>query len=379
MTNEQIIEKYGYLLKPINGKKKAHPRLPNGFGSISVLSGKRRRPYWARLPVTEWTDKGHPIYNTVDYFSDWMEAFIVLARLYDERMGNAVSVYSNDPRSKLKFREVYEEFYEAKFKISPNTKHKRTSTEVCMGAAFKHCEALHEKVYASITTLEMEKAINQKGISHSTAEHIKNLLSQMGKYALKYQITKDNRAQNMKLEIEDDTEPGVPFTSAELNLLWKNKDRPFVDTILIYCYSGWRINELARMPLKDIDLFNRTFTGGLKNKYSRNRTIPIHPKIIDMVISRYNLNFKSLIYHDGVKDISESDYRKYFNQALLECGITEQHTPHDCRHTCNTLLDNAEVNRVARYKIMGHAGKDINEKVYAHKDINQLKKAMSMI
>ena len=90
-----------------------------------------------------------------------------------------------------------------------------------------------------------------------------------------------------------------------------------MDTVLIYCYSGWRINELARMPIDSIGLEERTFTGGLKNRYSRNRTVPIHSAIYEMVCHRLDPRFKSLIYHNYEKDISEKDYREHFRSALL--------------------------------------------------------------
>ncbi len=159
----------------------------------------------------------------------------------------------------------------------------------------------------------------------------------------------------------------------------KNKDRPFVDTILIYCYSGWRLNELARMPLKDIDLENKVFNGGLKTPAGKNRIVPIHSAIYGFVRARYNLCFKSLIYHDGNVNIGEGKYREYFAQALLDCGITTEHTPHDCRHTFNSKLDSSGVNLSCRLKLMGHAGGNINEKVYTHKTIDELRKAVEMI
>lgn len=84
------------------------------------------------------------------------------------------------------------------------------------------------------------------------------------------------------------------FTLEELGLLWEHKEVPFVDTVLIYCYSGWRVNELARMPLDDIDLEAKTFTGGLKNRYSRNRTVPIHSAVYEMACGRPDPRFKSL-------------------------------------------------------------------------------------
>ena len=133
------------------------------------------------------------------------------------------------------------------------------------------------------------------------------------------------------------------------------------------------------MPLESIDLDAWTFTGGLKNRYSRHRTVPIHSKIYEIVEARYDPRFHSLIYHDGTQDISQEKYREYFAQALTICGITEKHTPHDCRHTCNSLLLKAKVDRVARYKIMGHAGKDINERVYSHMTTEQLREELEKI
>lgn len=40
------------------------------------------------------------------------------------------------------------------------------------------------------------------------------------------------------------------------------------------------------------------------------------------------------------------------------------HLPHDERHTCATMLDNADISKVIIKKILGHAGKDVTEKVY---------------
>lgn len=64
---------------------------------------------------------------------------------------------------------------------------------------------------------------------------------------------------------------------------------------------------------------------------------------------------------------------------MTACGITRKHTPHDCRHTCNSLLIEAKADRIARYKIMGHAGKDINEKVYSHMTTEQLRQELEKI
>ncbi len=40
------------------GRKKKHPNLPNGYGSIRKLSGNRRNPYAVHPPVTEFAPDG---------------------------------------------------------------------------------------------------------------------------------------------------------------------------------------------------------------------------------------------------------------------------------------------------------------------------------
>lgn len=345
-------------------------RRRNGTGTIVKLSGARRKPFQVRVNtrIDEW---GYPRYDVLGNFPDRVSADIALAEYNREP-------YSVGNRKKT-FLQVFQDWYKWKYKTAVDAPGKKTSSQYCALAAFKHCEQLHNRIMPDISALDLQQILDREDLSHSMLEHIKTLFNQMYRYALQFDIVAKNCAEFVRIGKEDDTESGIPFTDEEIQKLWDHKDEPFVDTILIYIYSGWRINELAGMPLENIDLEERTFTGGLKNRYSRNRTVPIHSKIYEMVKARHDLRFRSLIYHDGTQDIPEEKYREYFAQALATCGITEKHTPHDCRHTCNSLLLKAKVDRVARYKIMGHAGKDINERVYSHMTTEQLREELEKI
>lgn len=64
-----------------------------------------------------------------------------------------------------------------------------------------------------------------------------------------------------------------------LETLWQNNNEPWVDSILIYIYSDWRVSELILMSTEDIDLKVRTFKGGLKTSAGKNRIVPLHSKI----------------------------------------------------------------------------------------------------
>lgn len=354
---------------PPKAPRKGKKRRPNGSGTIVKLSGKRKTPFQVRVN-TRIDDFGMPVYDILGNYPNRVSAEIALADFNKDP-------YDPNDRKKT-FSEVFAAWYLWKYKV-PHTEKRTSSAQNCHMAAYKKCNSLHDKLIWNIRTQDMQDILDNTELSHATLEHIRNLFRQMFRYAMQYELVAKDYSQYTKITKEDDDEQGVPFTTEELQKLWEHKDLPFVDTILIYCYSGWRINELARMPLNDIDLQAKTFTGGLKNRYSRNRTVPIHSGIYDMVCARYAKSTEGLIYHDGTQTITENAYRESFNTAVRACGIQTEHTPHDCRHTFNVLLDDAGVDRVTRYKLMGHKGNDINETVYSHKDINQLRNAVEMI
>lgn len=55
------------------------------------------------------------------------------------------------------------------------------------------------------------------------------------------------------------------------------------------------------------------------------------------------------------------------------------HTPHECRHTCATWLDDKGANKIAIKRILGHAIQDVTDGIYTHKNVRQLKKAIDLL
>lgn len=313
-------------------------------------------------------ERGYPKFDILGYYEDRAAALQALAE-YNRNPYNIKA-------SKATFKEVYEMWFNQKYIVS---KKKLSKSSIgCTRGAFKKCAALHDMVYSDIRTIHMQSILDDFSLSHAYMEHIRNLFKQMGKYALEYDIIQKDYSKFVKINKEDDDEHGVPFSKEDIEKLWKHKDVPFVDTILIFIYSGWRISELLKMPLENIDLENRTFLGGLKTKAGKNRIVPIHSKIYDMVAKRHVPGHKSIIY-DNKPSISMTTYYQVFNKALKDAGINEPHTPHDCRHTFATLLDNAGANPVSVKKLMGHSSNDITEKIYTHKDIEDLRKEIEKI
>lgn len=161
-------------------------------------------------------------------------------------------------------------------------------------------------------------------------------------------------------------------------MLLNNINVPWVDSILIYIYSGWRISELLLMPPENIDLDAGTFPGGLKTESSKNRIVPIHSKIRGFVEHRLSINNGIMFTRNG-HPISADTYTKLFKSTLTSVGISTYHTPHDCRHTFVSLLDSAGANPVCIDRLVGHASKSITTRIYTHKTIAELRNAIEMI
>ena len=112
--------------------------------------------------------------------------------------------------------------------------------------------------------------------------------------------------------------------------------------------------------------------GGLKTKSGKDRIVPIHSSIFQIVEKRVEQGNKQLF-----GDLSKSQYYIYWNAVMKK--LNTEHTPHECRHTFRTMLDNVGANKKCIDLIMGHKSKDVGERVYTHKTIEQLKAAIELI
>lgn len=61
--------------------------------------------------------------------------------------------------------------------------------------------------------------------------------------------------------------------------------------------------------------------------------------------------------------------------TVINCS----HSTHDCRHTLATLLDKYGASPTAIRAILGHKHGDITTKVYTHKELRELRKAIELL
>jgi integrase len=172
-----------------------------------------------------------------------------------------------------------------------------------------------------------------------------------------------------------DTEK-VPFTDDEVNRIWQLQDEPWMDTVLIFLYTGFRISELLALRSENVDLDAGTMKGGTKSAAGKNRIVPIHSRLARIVQNRLSEGSEYLLSYRG-SSVSVTQYRRFWGDLMKKAGMT--HTPHECRHTFRSRLDSAGANSRCIDLLMGHKSKGVGERVYTHKTIEELREAIELI
>ena len=390
----------GFPLKqksvPAPRKRNRHRRLPNGFGQISEITNRNlRKPFRAMITVGV-SDEGRPICKPLRpeaYFETYNEAYEALIK-YNR--------HPFDLSNSMTMQDLYEEWVETrKNKVDP-------STLARYRTAWAYSSTLQTMLVRDVHISDMLNCINNGTITHAgVARHpennakdsMKTLYNLLFDYAVAHELVDKNYARMFTVDSGYVRKPGshIAYTDAELDTLWANLDKhPIIDMILIQCYSGWRPGEMCDLEMKNVDLEAGTFTGGLKTKAGINRTVPIHPRIFDLVKARYDkaieANSPYLFftirqkgnkgkYHKG--DLTKMRYASFQMQLVEEVipllSLNPAHKGHDGRVTFVTRAKEAKLDEYAIKRIVGHYIDDLTERVYTERSVSWLRNEIKKI
>lgn len=225
---------------------------------------------------------------------------------------------------------------------------------------------------------------------------IKSVFNLMLDYAVEYELTDRNYARTFNLsddiikEKERSRRAHIPFTDEEMHKLWEAKDIKHVDCVLIQCYMGWRPQELCLLELENINFDDWTIRGGMKTEAGENRLVPIHPRIRDLVLSKYqeavSLGSRYLINCTDAKTHSASGYimtydkyQQRFCRIRDGLGLNPEHRAHDCRVQFVTQCKKYKVDEYCIKYMVGHTIDDITEAVYTHREVEWFQSEISKI
>ena len=336
-------------------------RFPNRYGSISYLGKNRRRPYGVYPPANKYTEDGRTIRpKAIGYAETYTEAMEILVS-YNK--GIALPGTAIIQKAGPTFAEVFEQFMQDKEKDREVFTTRRQYI-----SAYGNVSQLHDKDFVSISYADLQEAIDSCNLGIGTVRNIRTLFHQMYAYAERFDITDKDVSRHIKIRKEDDIESGIPFTSEEIAILWLYKANAAVRIILVMIYSGFRIGELHGLK---IDLKQGFFQGGIKTAAGKNRIVPIHSAILPIV--------SELCGSEGLLIQSEWTFRRQIDKTLAEIGIQSRHTPHDCRHTFSYLCEKYGVPENDRKRMLGHAFQDVTNKIYGHRDLEDLRRSIELI
>ena len=387
----------GYPLKPSEKQKRPRKsnkrrRLPNGFGQISEIKNRNlRNPFRAMVTVGKTPD-GKPICKPLkpeSYFATYNDAYAALVE-YNK------NPYDLEPS--ITMQELYDKWLPEYEKTVKSTKSATSAWAYCSGVykmrvmdiRARHVKGCMEEGVAVIRGKEQHPTATMKN-------QIKSLFNMLLDYALEYELVDRNYSRTFNLteetvkEIQSVKKEHIAFTDEEMDLLWANaSSKQGVDILLIQCYSGWRPQELGLLELKDVDLENWTFQGGMKTDAGENRVVPIHSRSQDLVLRKYqeaealgspyllnwadpnNRNRKNL-------KLTYARYQKAFERIRDELKLNPNHRPHDGRTHFVTMAKRYGVDEYAIKYMVGHKISDITEKVYTRREFAWLREEIEKI
>ena len=377
------------------GVKNKRKKLPNGFGSITEIKGKNlRKPFYARK-TTGKDVAGKLILKPLKpdaYFETYDQAYAALVE------------YNRNPydlASDLTVSELYEKWTDYYFQTLKSDSSKRTVT-----SAWAYCSSIYNMRAKDVRARHMKgcmedgfiigKVGKRKGeVIKPTAgvkARIKSMFNLMFDYAIEYEIVDRNYARTFEIsgdiikEREEAKRSHIPFTNDEMDILWENIENVrFVDMILIQMYSGWRPQELVTLELDNVNLEERYFQAGMKTEAGKDRIVPIHSKIQELVSRNYEHAVSigsKFLFNDTQSKSHELTYDKYsnrFKKVIDVLKLNQEHRAHDPRITFVTMAKKAAVDEYVIKLLVGHRIEDITEKVYTVRDLEWLREEIEKI
>lgn len=340
-------------------------RLPNSYGSIVKLGGKRRRPFAVRI-TTGWTDEGKQIQKYLSYHEKRTDAMAALAE------------YNQNPYDLSNDKATFAELY-AKWSVAT---YNGEEVPNCYKAAYKRVPNLHDMAFVDIRKRHIQGEVDACELGYSSKKNIKTLCNKIFKYAIDMELVTMNAATSVELPPAEDSEIHTPFTQEELAILWRHTDDIGVRYALILSYTGFRPTEFCKVLTKDVHLEERYMKGGLKTAAGKNRVVPIAEKIYPFIEKMYNPDnpYLAMDPHDGLPVKTYDRLRMHiWEKSDIIKGLPIEHLPGDGRHTCASMLDSKEISLKTIQLILGHRSANITHRVYTHKTIAELVAAINLI
>jgi integrase len=231
----------------------------------------------------------------------------------------------------------------------------------------------------------------------TTIQKMKICLNGIFETAIENDICFKNPMKNVKVNSNLTSKEKRTYTAREVeNILILSDMHRYGIYIRLLLELGLRCSELCGLKWSDLDFDKKTISINRactelngkriidkpKNKASK-RTLPISSELCEKLIKHCQNNSDDFILMSTRRKtglplspckFTTNRYKKFF----IDMGIEKILTPHECRHTCGTLLYENTHDIYAVSKFLGHTSIQITAKLYVHENPEMLRKALKI-
>ena len=345
-------------------------RRPNGTGSIVKLSGNRRKPYMVK--VSRENKYGQIVQAPLSYHTLASEAQAALDEYNNQKTGTPPKI----DRLSMTVQQVYDAWSERAYKkLNPPSviSHKAAWNNRISRYANRKMREVALEEWQSILDADEEGGCSQSLI-HNDAILIRTLSA----YSLKHDIIVKDYSAFLEIPTVDIKKPRDAFNDIQLQLLEQlaKNDFPWADTVLMMCYTGFRITEFLTLTRFSYNRNENYLQGGIKTESGKNRIVPVHPKIKKYLEMWLAKDGETIICNEDGSPLNSKWFRETaFHDVADEIGVGEA-TPHWTRHTFATQLHKAGVDALTTKWLMGHSAKSDVTASYTHESLKVLTAAI---
>lgn len=389
-----------YCGKNQSSDKPKSRRRTKGTGSIYIRKDNKSKPYAAASSVTgkqvylgafatkreaENALKDYE-YNPVNGFNMTLEQLHekwiktkAYQKLGDSVKSNYASAYIKlKPLYKRKFRDLRTSDYQYIIDYYDNPHH-----EVGAGGKLKYLDKNGKGTYKVTNTPKI-----CEGLGYSALHKVKCLLTTLYTFAMKEDIVNKDYATFIELPEQEET-TATRFTEVQLELIRQSVGKvPYMDYIYIMCYVNFRVSEFLELTpdkYKVTDSGIHYFVGGKKTDAGKDRIVPVHPKIQNLIQTCIAHNGKTIFcrMHEGSefgKAMNKDYFLKYcFRPAMQAIGLGDEYTPHSCRRTFSTRMSAAGAREEDIIALMGHTDYKVDIDHYIIQEVDTLYNAIKLL
>ena len=389
-----------YCGKNQTDNKSKNRRRTKGTGSIYIRKDNKSKPYAAASSVTgkqvylgafatkreaENALKDYE-YNPVNGFNMTLEQLHekwiktkAYAKLGDSVKSNYASAYIKlKPLYKRKFRDLRTSDYQYIVDYYDNPHH-----EAGAGGKLKYLDKNGKGTYKVTNTPKI-----CEGLGYSALHKVKCLLTTLYTFAMKEDIINKDYATFIELPEQEET-TATRFTEVQLELIRQSVGKvPYMDYIYIMCYVNFRVSEFLELTpdrYKVTDSGIHYFVGGKKTDAGKDRIVPIHPKIQQLVQKCIENEGETIFcrMHEGSefgKAMNKDYFLKYcFRPAMQAIGLGDEYTPHSCRRTFSTRMSAAGAREEDIIALMGHTDYKVDIDHYIIQEVDTLYNAIKLL